>query len=549
MGLTTNMDLKTLLLVTTGLAGCWSASLKQSQGLPIGTILSWNAKTKEDVLPPGWELCNGQVIEDESSPLFGKALPPLNTENLFLKGSELGNVGAVQKSSLPEHRHEALGHSHADSGHTHEDAGHTHQLEQTKMQFPVLQKGSSFGDGNGGPHWAQDGFYPPFEAEYSNALANIQEGHAQVSVGNSILSGVKNARQNENETRPKNVKIPFIMKIKETLPSTTLSVLTGWLPKSSLPENWRNVKSINDLGLFLRGGTLEELGEVQLDSMQDHSHLDAGHTHKDIGHTHTDKGHAHKIQLGDERTDEVLRPGDTWGDRDGGPHFGEPWDMGSKIGIGYADIQTSHADIEMAKAVIGSVTGAETGDETRPKNMRVVFVEGETDLSDANYFPVGTILPLMSTDQKISLLVGWAECDGSISGVPDLNKEGRFLRGGSLDQAGILEEALLQEHNHEDIGHTHADEGHAHVDAGHSPDPREYLVLIPGSAHGDRDGGPNFAKEGVIEVRVEEAKAKIATSSANLEVSKADVTGVFGAEVSNEVRPSNMGVTFIMRLF
>merc|ERR1712055_868893 len=106
-------------------------------------------------------------------------------------------------------------------------------------QIAVLQHGGSYGDDNGVPRWARDGYYPTFEAEDDNAIADIQEGHAQVSVGNSLLSGVKNARQNINETRPKNVKLPFIMKIKDSLPSKTLSVLAGWLPKSPLPENWR----------------------------------------------------------------------------------------------------------------------------------------------------------------------------------------------------------------------------------------------------------------------------------------------------------------------
>merc|ERR1712215_98453 len=96
----TKMDLRTLLLATAGLTVCWCASLKQPQTLPLGTIISWNAKSKEDVPPPGWELCNGQIIEDELSPLFGTAMPPLNTENLFLRGAQSGNVGAVQKSSV-----------------------------------------------------------------------------------------------------------------------------------------------------------------------------------------------------------------------------------------------------------------------------------------------------------------------------------------------------------------------------------------------------------------------------------------------------------------
>ena len=82
----------------------------------------------------------------------------------------------MQKSSLPEHKHEALGHSHKDAGHTHEDAGHVHELDMPKVPFPVLQFGTVYGDDNGGPHWAADGFYPPFKAEIENSKADIQEG-------------------------------------------------------------------------------------------------------------------------------------------------------------------------------------------------------------------------------------------------------------------------------------------------------------------------------------------------------------------------------------
>ncbi len=74
--------------------------------------------------------------------------------------------------------------------------------------------------------------------------------------------------------------------------------------------------------------------------MEDHAHQDKGHTHQDQGHAHADKGHVHEIE--NKETFDLLRPGGTWGDGDGGPHFGENFDMDGKA-VGHANIQVKVA--------------------------------------------------------------------------------------------------------------------------------------------------------------------------------------------------------------
>ena len=138
--------------------------------------------------------------------------------------------------------------------------------------------------------------------------------------------------------------------------------------------------------------------------------------------------------------------------------------------------KTAKANLKSAKDQIGSVTGTKTGSETRPKNMRVQWMTGK---AVPEQFPVGTILPWLSNlAEGSSLPTGWVECDGSKAGVPNLNGEQRFLRGGASDKVGQLEDSQLQDHVHMDKGHSHQDAGHTHVDVGHTP--KFYEILIPG---------------------------------------------------------------------
>jgi hypothetical protein len=61
--------------------------LQAETELPVGTIVAW-ARDFEGAgeLPDGWLECNGQIVTDRRSPLYGQQLPDLNRRALLLRG-------------------------------------------------------------------------------------------------------------------------------------------------------------------------------------------------------------------------------------------------------------------------------------------------------------------------------------------------------------------------------------------------------------------------------------------------------------------------------
>jgi len=60
---------------------------------PIGAIVAWHRDmTGVPDLPDGWLECNGQVVDDEASPLYRQTLPNLNGEKRFLRGGSPSGV-------------------------------------------------------------------------------------------------------------------------------------------------------------------------------------------------------------------------------------------------------------------------------------------------------------------------------------------------------------------------------------------------------------------------------------------------------------------------
>jgi hypothetical protein len=59
-----------------------------SNSIPIGTIVAWHKNIGgTPALPTGWVECNGQTLSDSQSVYNGKAIPNLNGEGRFLRGS------------------------------------------------------------------------------------------------------------------------------------------------------------------------------------------------------------------------------------------------------------------------------------------------------------------------------------------------------------------------------------------------------------------------------------------------------------------------------
>ena len=105
------------------------------------------------------------------------------------------------------------------------------------------------------------------------------------------------------------------------------------------------------------------------------------------------------------------------------------------------------------------------------------FHEVESTITQINDAPIGTVTAWLG-GKTFPLPKGWQKCDGSpildgpLKGqnTPNLNGEGRFLRGGSVTDSWTAQGDMVQDHYHRvsDNGHTHRDNGHTHRDSGHT---------------------------------------------------------------------------------
>ena len=188
----------------------------------------------------------------------------------------------------------------------------------------------------------------------------------------------------------------------------------------------------------------------------------------------------------------------------------------------------------------------------------------QEDLLDS--VPLGAILPWINKPTQDSLHqedlpVGFALCDGSLitEGIwageltPDLTTTGKFLRGGNPSQLLDMEDSMIQDHVHIDLGHSHTDAGHTHADSGHQHD---YYDSSKASSSGTANRETIF-KKGNDEQwygwdRITEISyASIQTSYASLSNSTSGMSGVStnsGVKAGEEVRPTNMRVLFIMKV-
>jgi hypothetical protein len=140
-----------------------TAKIVQGADLPVGTILSWHKNLAGvPALPSQYMECNGQQITDSASPMSGQWLPNLNGTNRFLRGS-----------------------SH--SGDNQEDAfqGHFHNMQ------------GALSGGNGINWRGELGSFSSFSQTWE-----------------PISDGSHGTPRVDSETRPKNMSVVWIMKIK-----------------------------------------------------------------------------------------------------------------------------------------------------------------------------------------------------------------------------------------------------------------------------------------------------------------------------------------------
>ena len=100
----------------------------------------------------------------------------------------------------------------------------------------------------------------------------------------------------------------------------------------------------------------------------------------------------------------------------------------------------------------------------------------------------------------------------------------------------LMEEDMILDHMHTDGGHTHTDAGHGHSFTSHGSGSNHHCGT--GGSHCYGDSNPSSSTSTGV--------ASITSSSSN--VGKIDES-VSSSRKGDEVRPKNMAVIYIMRVF
>jgi len=202
-------------------------------------------------------------------------------------------------------------------------------------------------------------------------------------------------------------------------------------------------------------------------------------------------------------------------------------------------------------------------------DLQLEELRSADEYMDATRPPVGSIVAWMPAySAKAEIPSGWQRCDGAeiksgpMSGMatPDLNGAKLFMRGGSDESAGTVEEDSVQDHEHVDPGHTHVDAGHTHIDAGHThyQTSDAYGSFVQGASSSD------IGYDDVICTRSHHencggyymrmvwntayAGAAITTDQATIQANTAGMGGMSTGRPGGETRPKNVNVVYIMRI-
>merc|ERR1711862_671390 len=177
----------------------------------------------------------------------------------------------------------------------------------------------------------------------------------------------------------------------------------------------------------------------------------------------------------------------------------------------------------------------------------------ETSLNTMVVAPLGTInawvtKPSRSSSSSRNLPTCWMKCDGSVinyqnspwkgSRVPNLNGDGRFLRGGSASQVLTMQEDSVEDHTHSvsDPGHSHSDRGHSHS----YKKMRRYGAESPVAILVEK-----YVQKSVSDSTYSTTigRASITTNRANIRVGSMNTSNK-----GTETRPKNMIVEWIIKV-
>ena len=162
----------------------------------MGTIIAWVSQPDKSAsgnlsffgtLPSGWTKCDGSRIAE--GPWKGRLTPDLNLRKVFLRGGPDAQELEYEDDTI-------LDHEHIDNKHTHADRGHAHRYRDK-----WTDRVSGVGIDGGGARWI-----------FPENIRTSQYGKAQLTSDYSNIGKIKDGYSKGSETRPKNVKVVWIIR-------------------------------------------------------------------------------------------------------------------------------------------------------------------------------------------------------------------------------------------------------------------------------------------------------------------------------------------------
>lgn len=155
--------------------------------VPIGAIVAWhkNIAAALPPLPDNWVECNGGTISDAESPIDGEAIPDLNGDARFLRGGSTSGTEEAEDTLIPNHSH----------SHTLTLPNHAHTQQRNSTGALGTNTNTATSTTSGTPVAAA----PP-----------TGNPTTLPSIAGSISSGGASG----SETRPINMSVVWIMRIK-----------------------------------------------------------------------------------------------------------------------------------------------------------------------------------------------------------------------------------------------------------------------------------------------------------------------------------------------
>jgi len=172
-----------------------------------------------------------------------------------------------------------------------------------------------------------------------------------------------------SSSSPLGTILPWVPK-PEPSSETNVTLPYGWLPCDGrlITEGpWQGGKTPDLRGEFLRGGTIDNVLEKELDEVQNHEHLDPGHNHP-CSATSTQDAHSHGY----------LR-WDCCPTSSGDVHIGSGskyayWTQSYASDSAQPPISTSCTNTKSNSNLGGVASPSRAGTETRPRNMKTIYI-------------------------------------------------------------------------------------------------------------------------------------------------------------------------------